>query len=87
MAAEERDLEVQLAKRRGKMAPSAKRLFIWPPFRNPICKDAKMRGESTRFLNEFKTMLNKKTLPSLCYAPAVDELTYTEILEFVKRTM
>jgi integrase len=83
-AAEERDLEIQLAKKRGKMSPRKEAMYL-DTLSQSYLKDAKMRGKSTRFLDEFKAMLNKKILPALCYKP-VDEMTYQEVLEFASVT-
>lgn len=83
-AAEERDLEIKLLKKRGKLAPLQEAVYL-DNLAQAYLKDAAMRGKSKRFRDEFAAILNVKVLPGLCYRP-VDELTYAEVLEFATVT-
>lgn len=83
-AAEERDLEIKLLKKRGKMAPRQEAVYL-DTLSQSYLKDAAMRGKSTRFRFEFEAILNEKILPGLCYKP-VNDLAYAEVLEFATVT-
>ena len=76
-AAEERDLEVKLLKKRGTLAPRSEATYL-DTLSQAYLTDAKLRGTSDQFQREYSKMLNEKLLPALSYRP-VDELTYAEV--------
>lgn len=82
-AAQERDLEIKLLKKRGKLTPRSEAVYL-DALAQAYTKDAKMRGKSPRYLKDFTAILNKSILPALCYK-TVDQISYAEVLDVAER--
>lgn len=77
-AAETRELEIQLSKKKGQPVRGQSGVYL-DQLAQLYLDDAKTRGASEKWRAEFSTRLNKQILPNLCHKP-VDRLEYADIL-------